>query len=393
MRRRLLTHYKTYVKALLLIALGGGGIIVVALTRQAGPERAVPREVPAQRRAGPYIVYAKPSEEWRTEVRCRRLESGEDRLVYISAESRWHSRVPDALGFLPSPDGGWLLVWDTQYDLESGLPDVTRWALVSLWERRTVDLGESRGEAAFLPRWEDHQHVRLIGDESAAVFDVAAGRQAGGLPMQIMAGHSEEALLEYSRRYHAQDKECLSCALTRLEAESKALASVSVRMEPDGYIVLRSSGIPGLDKLRPLRPPWARPSAACSPDGSLVACAGWWQYLPSPRDIADGAPVGDIAFGGGLGIVEVASGTLVWHLEVAPRYLPGRVPDYHVNPPVSPWTSPTFRDLRWSHDGRYLSWTLHDDPSPRVIVVDTTSWREVLRIPDAMNAFVLADAP
>lgn len=60
-------------------------------------------------------------------------------------------------------------------------------------------------------------------------------------------------------------------------------------------------------------------------------------------------------------------------------------------PPFHPQGRQTyFRDLRWSWDGRYLSFTKFEGWKPDgVTVLDSSTWREVVHIPDAQNAYVV----
>ena len=69
-------------------------------------------------------------------------------------------------------------------------------------------------------------------------------------------------------------------------------------------------------------------------------------------------------------------------------------------PEPLPWTLPEFRDIRWSRDGHYLSFTTYEQDLSAVpvqvresiTVLDASTWRVVLHVADAANVFALSDA-
>jgi hypothetical protein len=120
-----------------------------------------------------------------------------------------------------------------------------------------------------------------------------------------------------------------------------------------------------------------------------MAVADMWEDAPPVRT-EDGQLLN--VGGSRLEVVQTRTGLHVWNTQAPPRSVPVPKGEPAVNPSPLPWVTPLYRNVRWSGDGRYLSFTLYDDPSPTVILVDTATWKEVLRIPNAMNAFVLPSA-
>jgi predicted secreted protein len=65
--------------------------------------------------------------------------------------------------------------------------------------------------------------------------------------------------------------------------------------------------------------------------------------------------------------------------------------------PYENWDA-SYRDIRWSGDGRYLSFTLHNEIdgngqlTDTIAVVDSTTWTRVLTLWDVTNAFVVPTA-
>jgi hypothetical protein len=50
-------------------------------------------------------------------------------------------------------------------------------------------------------------------------------------------------------------------------------------------------------------------------------------------------------------------------------------------------------DPRWSDDGSYFSFTLKEESASSVVLVDALNWKEIGRLSDAENGFVVSDNP
>jgi hypothetical protein len=170
----------------------------------------------------------------------------------------------------------------------------------------------------------------------------------------------------------------------------KRYMSGSKLLEPE-YTLMRSKGLPLASAWRGELPLLPLLSFSVSPDGKRVAFTDMWLDAPPIAVETDGREMTVSAPGGRVEVFDMTSGLRLWRAEIAakPRQLPK--PRGRMNPSEKPWISPWVGDLRWSPDGRYLSFTLYDGLSPAAIIVDTASWQECLRIPDAMDAFVLPE--
>jgi hypothetical protein len=207
-----------------------------------------------------------------------------------------------------------------------------------------------------------------------------------------------QAAVAWRRHYLAQrlpgDRDVLDKALQTLPAElglADYLMVISHPETPDD-LLLRPLGVVGL---------WGRwvrydktvwPSIAISPDRRLIARAGvlkagqtfqlrrWWSEEEGP-DVSN-------TFEARADVFDVSSGRHVWGISVS-RPSTGPVA---VSVSVSVqecW----FNDVRWSEDGRYLSFTWNQPPFGYswVSVVDASTWREVLRVCNGSNAFIVPD--
>jgi len=200
---------------------------------------------------------------------------------------------------------------------------------------------------------------------------------------------------EYLLRHFPGDLEVLEQTLRSPHAE----LGIAGYRQPRGAskpetlddLVLRPMGVVGL---------WGRwvrwdkrvwPSLAISPDHRLIARAGvlrtgqvfelrrWWNTEDGPKAVN--------TFDARVDVYELSSRRRLWGISV-PRQSTGST-DISVDPQEC-W----FSDIRWSRDGRYLSFTWHQPPYgyDSVSVIDASTWREVLRVPNASNAFVVPDA-
>ena len=331
---------------------------------------------------------------------------GPARTVYVGGPKMWfNGRLPVYLGFLPSPDGHSLCVWETQYGPEGRWdePLKTVWTVVELPEGRARPIHMQQGLVGYLPVWLDNYRLRLEKGDLSATFDVRTDKLSQELPANTPPRRHEahdrdvdddtQSAMAWRGEYLAQhfpgDPQVLGEALRTLPTELGLSDYLRERgfPRPDTQddLLLRAMGVVGLWG------PWVRfdkrvwPSVAISPNHRLIARAAvlrtdevfqlsrWWSTEAGPK-------TGN-AFNAQVDVYEVSSRRHLWGISV-PR--PSTTPaDVSVSDHEC-W----FSDIRWSQDGRYLSFTWHQYPHEWVSVVDASSWCEVLRVSNASNAFV-----
>ncbi|NIM06826.1 MAG: hypothetical protein GTO55_09820 [Armatimonadetes bacterium] len=385
--------------ALLIILLGSLTVVMASCGRNAALQPSPPIEAPIP--AG--IVYAHYTEQG-TEILWRKPMALDEVVLYAS--SSW-GIIPDELGYLPSPDGKWLLVWDTEesYSHQDGDQSTTRWLVIRLTDGKQLEIGKVPGKAWLLPYWQDSGHIALMGEiEEKTVFDVETEQLCRPLPQggrresdAAASKASENRLVSYCQDYHPKDWKYLQLAISGLEKQlelSDYYSHLFVAKEPREYLILRTLGIPSCGLLQPQcgGRHFKAPRVAFSPDYSVIARSYAWQSEPAKQRSGSVAREKAIGSGVHLEIFEVGSGKRVWSIGFAskPRVLPKGWP--FINPPPLPFTTPEIWDTRFSADGRYLSFTTSDEDVGSgyiVRIVDTANWQEVLRLSDATNAFVI----
>ena len=374
-------------------------------------------------RAGPAVVYQRyPGATGPREILWRPLSSSTETVVLTKPEG--------GFGYLPSPDGKHLLVWETQVDPAHPVEDfpkwfTTRWFVQPLPAGPPTEVGQTAGFPLLLPFWQDNQHaelageVTLRGDRELSVFDLTRGRLSRPLPVvqqdQLDAFNFGVAHWVARTRLEAYAHQHMLPELAGLyRALSASIPDGGMGeptpgihedlhgdlAEPPEYLLLRATGIPALSELiRHLD--YYRPQFACAPDGSAIAY--YWIYQHT-KDSYLAAQYGADASGRALkeGVyarVDVQYFSPPKHRVVAVVPWPGALPLWphsliaiSTDARIGVW--PMCRDLRWSRDGRYLSFTEALDPrsDATVKVFDTVTWTEVLSVPHAQNAFVIPDA-
>jgi len=334
------------------------------------------------------LIYARASTQG-VEIVLQDMSSGTSRVVYASALP---GGIPDDLGYLPSLDGQWLVVWDCSPRRQS--PPVTRWLLVHTPDATVRELGEMDGFPELLPYWRDDQHVVLEGHGGPVMFYVNA--KAYKWPFRQNPGPKayEEfraRLAGFGKRYYSADRTVLFHALKALGREL-GLAEYLNRnsSEPREYLFLRSIGIPGQRQLRDpiMSPRFAK--MAISPDRKLVARA----YAREPERVSvprgDSKSVEISLLGSRLDVFRIRSRELLWSTKTRPR--PRRFPKGgpRVFPSMLPWVEPSFSHMRWSANGRYFTFTTDDIPAPSITVMDALTWTEIIHIESAGNAFAVS---
>jgi hypothetical protein len=360
------------------------------------------------------------------EICWQALDSSQVRVIYTARRSQLGKYIPDDLGYLPSPDGRYLLVWDTTSTLvrDGQVAYNTHWLVVKVADGTLTDLGESE-QALLLPHWQDSQHVllegdiTLEGDAAIACFDVATGKLSKPLPKVRWPTLSSASWLEnlvaqarlavYAQRHYAAALECFTLMSGRARGGVAELSDYFVGQlgwfysDPPEHFILRPIGIPSLGEVDgPNNTRFLYPQAACSADGRAVAYS-WIRQQGQPTSSRKGESRGPFAASVDV-FLQSASGS--WPEEprriiLAPweRWAPGRDRLAVPGPPPTPrHIQINFRDLRWSWDARYLSFTRHATesaastyrlPLSSVLVFDALTWEKVMEIPDAQNAFVV----
>jgi len=361
----------------------------------------------------PIIIYSRelPDEDvtqivWGAFSPGRSFRAPSEEHVLYTARGLNHV-LPIELGFLPAPDGSCLLVWQ----IKGALPgsQSTRWVAIRVLDGAVTELGETPGLPWISPisplpywdYWDDHYRLVLVPD--SCVFTPDLGAVSGALPGPETPvpeppalgrlDRDQERLTAYCEQHHQAEAAHLRSAFAKLGSEM-AVGYLGFEDPATGpYVLLRCLGIPSVRNLG--REGWSFPTphAACSPDGTLIAYADRWMHegLPAPEGHL---PV-SYGWGARLDVFEVATGRRLWYARRAsvPRWIPEA---YRSAQRSAGWTAPRFADLRWSLDGRYVSFTTCEDlytssqASSSVTVLDVAMlWRPVLNLPNASNAFII----
>jgi hypothetical protein len=355
---------------------------------------------------GPIIIYSRvlPGSD-RRDVVWRSLRSPEEHVLYATDGLEYPVNV--RLGYLPAPDGSSLLVWDSRPQRGG---ETTSWLTFRLPDGRADELGETPGfpwlsalsPLPYWDRWDDHNRLVLL--PGSCFFTPDLSTMWGELPGREtpipepsairLYGDARERLTAYCEQHYPAETAHLRSALAGLadEMEVGYLGGEDPAASP--HLLLTSLGIPSERSLFG-RDGWSIfiRHAACSPDGKLIAYADTWRHecLPTPEGRV---PMG-YGRGARLDIFDVATGRRLWYTRRAS--IPRRMPEGYrsVGASEQQWTLPHFADLRWSRDGRYLSFTTCENlynalgPSCSVTVVDVEQWRPALYLPNGSNAFVV----
>jgi len=199
------------------------GASALTFCSNSGPSRTVGGRAPNTLAAS--VVFARPGREG-VEVVVRELQSRKSRVVF---SSRSQGGVPDDFGFLPSPNGKWLLLWDYLFWHSGGErgADLTRWLLIHVPDGRARELGRTRGSPWLLPHWKDSQHVLLEGESGSVSFDVKAVTDewpfSSTRDPQTYNNWGERAqarLLGYARRYYPNERKILAEKPSRCSARN-----------------------------------------------------------------------------------------------------------------------------------------------------------------------------
>jgi hypothetical protein len=314
---------------------------------------------------------------------------GPSQMIYRS------QRPGTMLGLLPSPDGRWLCVWETP---EGGSRTV--WTAVELRTGRQAEILAETGPPGYLPFWHGASELHLERGATEVVWEATAGKARAGLTTRPVAGKAREYDVagetaeairwreEYLRRHFANDVRALGRALADLP---KVLAVGDYLRPPGGMkpdrpsdLLLRPMGVVDRAGHQGMKAPW--PGVAFSPDGTRVARTAVVRVGVASVVTLKGDTWREGTFESRVDVYEGRSGRRLWGMSVpwVQTLGPDRAPMHN---PRGGWGDAWFGEVRWSRDGRYLSVGWRTATS----VVDTWSWREVLRVPQAENLFIIAN--
>ncbi|MDH4180238.1 MAG: hypothetical protein OEV33_06975, partial [Armatimonadota bacterium] len=212
---------------------------------------------------------------------------------------------------------------------------------------------------------------------------------------QYLRSYAREWRQEYVNRHYARELVALESALKAFGRELGVLNYL--REQEDG----EWTDVPADMLLRPLglvhwgnpgRSKFIWPSVAISPDLSMLART---VFVPTGRQMArdlQGDSFRGYTFEARIDVYELPSGQHLWGQSVPQRNPQGEDVAYYFSHARLRWVlDPWFKDPRWSSDGRYLVFVTQDEPSlwETVNVLDTSSWKVVLQIEDATDAFIV----
>jgi len=333
--------------------------------------------------------------------------TSQQRVVYETAPTRGLVRIPSRLGYLPSPDGRWLLVWETTYPPET--PDVltTTWTAVTLPTGEHVAIAAMQGLAGAFPHWLDDHQVVLEKAGESAVFDVALRRLTGKLPERQEPTQTAERDVDddnvsaawrqqFLKRYFQPQLECARGAAATPQLDLRRF--LQPREFPDADTVeaflLRPMGLVQVVGYMERKESW--PSLAVAPNCGMIARAAVLPVGLAMIDYDSGEHTMGTVVRPELAVYDFRSGKQLWR-ERSRLWSGPQASDVGVELPGDAW-EPSYRDIRWSGDGRYLSFTRHNniDEHGRLTdstaVVDSTTWTRELRLWDVTNAFVVPNA-
>jgi hypothetical protein len=142
------------------------------------------------------------------------------------------------LGYLPSPNGQWLVVWD--YLSRNGRSH-TLWFIIRLSDSKTLKLADTPELPNFLPYWQDSRHLIIEGIGSKAIFDISKETLLQPLPRieksslflskpsdyEELYARSKARLLEYCNHYYAKSWQVWNTSLKRLEKQLDLEVTIS----------------------------------------------------------------------------------------------------------------------------------------------------------------------
>jgi hypothetical protein len=346
----------------------------------------------------------------------RTLTGPAARRVYQPARP---ARSPSVrAGYLPSPDGQWLLVWETPAKEDGTYGDRTWWRLVSVPRGEVTDIDQTPGPPWLLPYWQDARHLLFQGEvalndaaASSAVYDLDSRQLSRPLSAlreatpqysrSIRDWLDRTRLTLYAQQHYLSELAALGRTLWAVPGEATRLSAYLWDLphaDPPEYLLLRNLGLPLGTEMSLARGGYSdafAPRVAPAPDGTTAAVSVIREgAAPGGPGVREGyGPLGaclDVLFLGSEGQFGTARQlrTVRWSRDDVPLgklALPPPVPTHGI-------FQAAFADLRWSADGRYLVYGLYAAGASTVSVVDAQSWKEVLTIEHASSAFPMPAA-
>jgi hypothetical protein len=317
------------------------------------------------------------------------------RTLYEAADSLGALDVPDELGLLPSPDGTALLVWQNVTSLDDPETVTALWSVVDVATGRESTILEENESSPPLPRWDGPGRIIVAGEETDYVATVDHGAAQPAVRRR-RSGQTQSARDQQTRRLAAYADSLLLHGMTgRQVKRAAAKAGVDTRdyegHEEDAWRwMIRACGVPVSDEVDD---PSASPlQAAVSSAGRFLAVTSFYEtrttVIQWERRTVGRYP----GWGASLTALDLRTGEVVWTTRLAPQPNPEFV---HMEPLIAPQPGPLplldpdIVDVRWSPDGKYLSFTADYWTDSEARVVDTRTWAVVLRVPHARDAFVL----
>jgi hypothetical protein len=343
---------KAIVIALLLLLL----VIAVALAytrRQQAPSASRPAQAEGKAVAtaeAPAIVFV-DTLAGRLGVALRPSGEAQPAAIYQTQAMTSDLRVPDDFGIFPSADGKYLLVWESEAE-----QDRTKWTLLLLPNGEEISSGETQGPPRILPHWQKEGTLGLVGNAAMGIVDPEFLTRwmhldhAFRLPKPVPEAGLSKALLAYADRYLETSDPAFSRLLKSPSSQTGLAGYLATHgRPPDQYLLLRGTGLPSDGVLRTQGAPGGNPEVTFTPDRKRFA----------------------LATEGHLAAFEAGTQKQLWALTDAQG------------------SSAQCSDLRWSPDGRFLSFTSREGDASTILIIDSASWEKVLELPQAANAFVL----
>jgi hypothetical protein len=337
-------------------------------------------------------------------------EASSTRVVHESAVT-YNWTLIDGFGFLPSPGGRWLLVWETIRGAEEG-SQKTLWFVVELATGRHMKVGEQPGRVGLLPFWLDDDRLSLEKGCQDTVFDARTGTLAAPLPPVAASlerpNQGEERYIDPLQPHDAEAFEWRHLYVEHHFAAEMAELRAFLGMSETAWgmapylrttkwpppdspetLLLRPLGVVKLHGHRSFQANW--PSVAVSPTHALIARSAVIEV--GRRNTRT------IVFQAHLDVYDLHSGERVWGTAIAhdlSRRGHGMMPspfadNVYLDFPNT--SEPWFGALRWSSDGKYLSFTnpvtVNGQRTANATVVDARTWRQVLVLEDASDVFVV----
>ena len=323
-----------------------------------------------------------------------------NRVLYVAGRKTFpQDKMPVYLGYLPSPNGRWLCVRETSYLPRPDKKEYDRrtvWTVVEAPGDRRYDVHTEQGLTGYLPVWLDNAKLELEKGEISAVFDVQSGKLTGKLPENPRSeGRYDRDVddgaaaaswqRQYLHRYYEKELVLADQAVRSIEGLGiRSYLNARPFPHPDTIadLLLRPMGIVGLWGNRAAKEQW--PGIAISPDHKLIAVT---TVVPSGEVVvldARGNFSSANMFEAAIRVFDLDSRKQLWSYST-PWGATSAGDVAGLGSLAEPWLG----DARWSSNSRYLSFTEHHRDYDLVSIVDRLTWKEVVRIPNASNAFLV----